>query len=393
MPVSRALATLASTWLAGAAAAEPTTYGSFVFHPDLPGTLFLTGQIATGDSFELRRAMREQEIVLVVAASPGGNLYEGLQIAPILHDNGIGTFVPDGASCESSCANVFLGGLKRLAVGNLGVHQFFVDDEDVGPVSAGSAMSATQYTTADIIGIMNGFDTPPFVYEKMFGTKDIHYFTASEKPRLNRNVDDEEFLLQIAAAEAFIAENPTAIQQRASQFPSDSFVAKEASPTLGEPETHSIKRMNDVDFFGRDLTSQGHRYVSLDACEALCQSDPDCAAWSYVTKTQWCWTKSGVENISYAPGTVSGVVNPSAVNIEVFERPFMEVTGQDVVGFDMVPNGIRNTTLSECRDACRNSSSCRAFTWVAKKNICFPKYGASHLREQLGVVSGVKNDG
>jgi len=84
------------------AAAEIVTYGSLQYNSDVPEVLFLTGTIKGGDSFELRRAMRDQTINLIVTASPGGNLYEGLQIAAILHDNKIGTYIPEGALLHKS---------------------------------------------------------------------------------------------------------------------------------------------------------------------------------------------------------------------------------------------------------------------------------------------------
>lgn len=197
-----------------AASAETTSYGSLVHSEKLPNVLFLVGKISGNDSFELRRAMRDHEVKLVVAASPGGSLYEGLQIAAILHDNGIGTYVPEGANCESSCANVFLGGTSRILLGELGVHQFYSgagDADDSAPQSVTTAV--TQYTTADIIGIMNEFDTPPFFYEKMFGTTDIYYFKASEKARLNRNTEDAAFLEQIDAVDAFVQASPDVLKR------------------------------------------------------------------------------------------------------------------------------------------------------------------------------------
>ena len=185
--------------------AEQTSYGAFVRYAELPEVLFLTGEIKSGDSFELRRAMRDHEVKLVVAASPGGNLYDGLQIAAILNDNDIGTFVPSGASCESSCANVFLGGTSRLVVGELGVHQFYSGAEDANSAASQSVTTAAvQYTTADIIGIMNGFGTPPFVYEKMFGTVEIYYFKESEKPLLKIDDMDGEIPQLISQVDTFI---------------------------------------------------------------------------------------------------------------------------------------------------------------------------------------------
>jgi hypothetical protein len=68
------LITLAPGLLACAAQAETTSYGGFRHYSEVQEVLFLTGDIEVNDSFELRRAMRDQSIKLVVAASPGGSL-------------------------------------------------------------------------------------------------------------------------------------------------------------------------------------------------------------------------------------------------------------------------------------------------------------------------------
>lgn len=214
MSFLRALAKAAPICFAELANAETTNYGSFVHSSDLPSVLFLTGEIEPNDSFELRRAMREQEVDLVVPASPGGDLYEGLQIAAILHDKGIGTYLPAGASCESSCANIFLAGVSRLVVGELGVHQFYAGGDAAASNAPQDVTTAVvQYTTADIIGIMNQFETPPFVYEKMFGTTNIYYFSASEKPRLNRGIEDEIYLSIISEVDDFLKLSPQILQR------------------------------------------------------------------------------------------------------------------------------------------------------------------------------------
>lgn len=379
---------------AGLASAEPVSYGSLAHHPELPGVLFLTGAIKSNDSFELRRAMRDQKVELVVTASPGGNLYEGLQIAAILHDNGIGTYIPEGASCESACAKVFLGGVNRLVVGELGVHQFYRGDPSATNAAPQNVTSAqTQYTTADIIGIMNQFDTPPFVYEKMFGTSDIYYFKGSEKPRLNRGIDEEAFAEKVAAVDGFLESRPALLTRPAAQQPSPGATAAAPPEPAGvQPGSGALKRMSDIDFFGMDLSASGFRDVSIAECDGICRANPRCAAWSYVIATRWCWPKSAVQNISYAEGTVSQVVNVMAVAPGIFDRPFVEATAKDVVGYDIFPKGLRNTTLEQCRNACEFSPTCRAFSWVADRNWCFPKYGVGAVRTEFGVISGFKRD-
>jgi hypothetical protein len=209
MSFVRNVAMAAPFFFAQVATAEIVTYGSLHYNSDLPHVLFLTGRIKSGDSFELRRAMRDQDIKLIVASSPGGNLYEGLQIAAILDDNEIGTYIPEGASCESSCANIFLGGFARLLVGDLGVHQFYSGGADADSAASKSETTAsTQYTTSDIIGIMNQFDTPPFVYEKMFGTTDIYYFNGAQKALLNKGLESVPFTSTVGAVDTFLITSP-----------------------------------------------------------------------------------------------------------------------------------------------------------------------------------------
>jgi hypothetical protein len=200
---------------AGTASAEPAVYGAFTHYAELPQVLFLTGEIRENESFELRRAMRDQEIRLVVPASAGGNLYEGLQIAAIIHDNKLGTYIPQGAKCESSCANIFLGGTSRMLLGELGVHQFYSGSADAAANAPQNVTTAVaQYTTSDIIGIMNQFQTPPFVYEKMFGTTDIYYFKASEKPRLDLGTENDAFIQTVELVDDFVAASLHVIEQQ-----------------------------------------------------------------------------------------------------------------------------------------------------------------------------------
>ncbi len=367
MTLKALVASLATTLMTQFAAAETSNYGSISHHDELPKVLFLLGEVKSGDSFELRRAMRDHEIELVVVASPGGNLYEGLQIASILNDRGVSTYIPEGTNCESSCAHIFLGGRNRMALGEIGVHQFYSGGESADEKSRKDiTTSATQYTTSDIIGIMNEFDTPPFVYEKMFGTDEIYYFRGAEKQKLSRNGSDKKFLDLMSDVDEFVSSNPNALRRPARKSEPSIAASKPAKleyPTT-TPKPDSPERFTDVDFFGMDLNSKGIRNISLYQCESYCKDSPQCAAFSYVSKTRWCWPKSGVENVSIADGVVSGIVDYSRVNSEAFERPFREATAIDIPGYDIYPKGLKNMSLDQCRHACQASSvSIRRRPW------------------------------
>ncbi len=62
----------------------------------------------------------------------------------------------------------------------------------------------------------------------------------------------------------------------------------------------------DSDYFGFDLRTE--QDVPLDACEAVCLADPDCRAFTYNTRAQWCFLKSDYSTLNPFPGAVAGRV-------------------------------------------------------------------------------------
>jgi hypothetical protein len=148
------------------------SYGSFMFFEAVPNALFFEEKIAQNDSFEFRRAIRNHEIDTIVLLSPGGSIWEGLTIAGMIFDKQLTTLIPGGGSCTSACAFMFFAGNKRHVDGRLGVHQFYSMEgeksDKINKIQFGS-----QFTTSEIIGFLNEFGTPPFVFEKMFAQQEM----------------------------------------------------------------------------------------------------------------------------------------------------------------------------------------------------------------------------
>ena len=105
-------------------------------------------------------------------------------MAGVIHDQKLTTYIPQKlnnviGTCASACAYMFFGGENRLAKGRLGVHQFFStsqqEKQDVNDVQI-----KAQFTVSEIIGFLNEFGTPPFVYERMFQQNEMYYFSAAE---------------------------------------------------------------------------------------------------------------------------------------------------------------------------------------------------------------------
>ena len=113
----------------------------------------------------------------------------------IIHDKELNTYIPktnlDGeGDCASACSYMFFAGATRSVEGKLGVHQVYSGDaskkEKVGEVEEG-----TQFTVSEIIGFLNEFETPSWVFERMFQQTDMYYFKEKELVQLETEVSDE----------------------------------------------------------------------------------------------------------------------------------------------------------------------------------------------------------
>jgi len=155
-------------------------YGKAFYTPLTPNVVFFIGEIEDGDERGLRRALRSHDVHTIVLLSPGGLIYTGLELANIIYDNNLKSYVPTGRTCASSCSFMFFAGKSKVAHGQLGVHQFYVDD-DKKKVAIGKAQSGTQYTVADIIQTLTDFGTPASVFPKMFSNRGMYYFSEEEK--------------------------------------------------------------------------------------------------------------------------------------------------------------------------------------------------------------------
>ncbi|MDB9794541.1 hypothetical protein OAB70_00595 [bacterium] len=188
------------------------SYGSFKFFKEVPNALFFEEAITNNDSFEFRKAIRNHNIDTIVLSSPGGALFEGLTIAGMIFDKELTTYVPKTGRCASACAFMFFAGNNRQATGRLGVHQFYSTSDDetakIANVEYGS-----QFTVSEIIGYLNEFETPPFVFEKMFAQKQMYFFSEDELVKLNTAPTDEATLANFSKIDEFVVKAKEATEQ------------------------------------------------------------------------------------------------------------------------------------------------------------------------------------
>ena len=188
------------------------SYGSFMFFEEVPNALFFEDKITKNDSFEFRKAIRNHDIDTIVLSSPGGALFEGLTIAGMIFDKGLTTYVPDTGLCASACAFMFFAGNNREATGRLGVHQFYSSSDDESAKIA-NVEYGSQFTVSEIIGYLNEFKTPPFVFEKMFAQKQMYFFSDAEMEKLNTAPTDEVTLTNFSKIDEFVVKAKEAKKQ------------------------------------------------------------------------------------------------------------------------------------------------------------------------------------
>ena len=110
-------------------------------------------------------------------------------MAGIIHDKGIATYVPElpeKLGCYSACSFMFFGGKIRQADGILAVHQAgaYGSERDKANAKVSETQQNTQFTVSEIIVFLNEFETPPWVFEKMFRSREFYFFDEDEQDRL-----------------------------------------------------------------------------------------------------------------------------------------------------------------------------------------------------------------
>jgi len=230
-------------------------YGSFLYTDTVPNALFFFSDIKKNDSFELRKALRNHDIDTLVLSSRGGSVWEGLSMAGIIHDKGLTTYVPklglEGrGDCASACSFMFFAGKTREAEGGVGVHQFYS-----GSASESEEVEETeeiaQFTVSEIIGFLNEFETPPFVFERMFQQSKMYYFDNSEMKKIARSVTPlkqeqrseiegfiNEFLIELAS---FEEEEEPQVEQKSE--PKKNPPPPQRQPAKEEPNTDTHKQI------------------------------------------------------------------------------------------------------------------------------------------------------
>lgn len=380
----------------GAAEAAETRFGLFSIDDARPEAIRMEGVLDGGSALNFRRALgAAPQAKVLVLDSPGGLVSMGLLIADDVHLRGMATLIPAGSTCASACAFVFLAGTERRAIGRLGVHQVSNDAGDLG---------SAQVSIADIIEVLNRFETPVDVLTIMFKTpaEDMHFFTPAEVARYG--IDRSGPMNAPGDAAGRAAVSP--------MLPADAFAPPPATTArLPTPDLSSLEddirrptRMalySGLDFNGQDI--EAARFGDASQCARRClEIGTSCKAFTYnadtrITRGPNCFLKAGSGVMDGNAMAISGLLlnraerDPAPVQLGVIDPREGMVEDIDVPGHDLSSRAYSAArTGPQCRLACIANDVCQAFTFIKRKKECWLKDSVGETRFLQGVVSGAK---
>ena len=86
---------------------------------------------------------------------------------------------------------------------SLNMNQFLAKESDKKE-KVGNTQKRAQFTVSEIIGFLNEFETPAWVYERMFQQSKMYYFKEKELVQLETEVSDD-LLAQYEKSEKLIS--------------------------------------------------------------------------------------------------------------------------------------------------------------------------------------------
>ena len=141
--------------------------------------LVIDGDLGENTVLNFKQALNENPQVRTILLNSGGGIVStGLDIAQLIFNRHLDTWVPEGSMCASACSVIYFSGGNRLAEGQLGVHQIAMNIESNTDV---------QSTASDMIEAFNRYGTHPNVFSAMFRTppEKMYFFSSDEKVLFN----------------------------------------------------------------------------------------------------------------------------------------------------------------------------------------------------------------
>lgn len=120
----------------------------------------------------------------------------------------------------------------------------------------------------------------------------------------------------------------------------------------------SFLARNHASLRGFEYGKPNQGVASLDDCNKICGSDPDCMWSTFNRTTKECWTNRAKSSEETNLG---------------FKQPggYARYEKKDLTGFDLKSSSVKDET--ECAHACNDDSNCDLYSYNVKSGLCQTK--------------------
>jgi ATP-dependent protease ClpP protease subunit len=314
-----------------------------------PPVIAITGELTLGDERKFIQIALPIAHAVVQFNSNGGSLHAGIEIGKAIKLKRFDSLVKHGTYCASACALAWLAGARRFMepAARVGFHAAYeVENGQAKTSGSGNAVVGAYLNQL-------GLSVEAIVYISTAAPESMQWLNATDANRYGIRV---EVINEV--------------------------VLQPASPSLSMQWL--VK--DGVDLFGFDLREKPVTADSADDCEARCQKDAGCRAYTFNKRNSACFLKTNAEIMYRNQRALSGYQAPLEKGLK--QSPFIIDEDADYAGSDF--QELRKATFGECLLACEGHPGCKAFSYIGRRNQCWLKSQAGTPIAKRGVTSGIK---
>jgi hypothetical protein len=377
---------LFAVWSAGAGHAANIILDRTTFSTPV---IVIDGDFNFNDDKTFNNLAISVDQALIVFNSQGGLAGVGISIGRTIAIKGFSTLVLPNSMCASACALAWLAGHPRslFPTSKVGFHAIYTTDNGSHNVSSagnavvGSYLHELGMTDREIIYITETQpDSMAWLSQEAANAIGLEVKLLSEASSTDANAASTDNIAPIPApadrqnqsANAGISNNP-------------------AVTTL--PTANQWSLLPNTDLLGFDITPKPMTAGTVDQCQAACQNDARCTAFTFNESHKACFLKSSANQALQFTGALSGYkTSNNVVRIGRDYGPnvdFRTFQGSEITA--MPYSTYMNKTLAWCQDECVDDMFCKAFTFY-KNGICVKFHQSKPAQRNSEVFSGIKTD-
>ncbi|GLQ39770.1 hypothetical protein GCM10007908_33900 [Rhizobium albus] len=338
-----------------------------------PTVIVVEGELVENDHkrFQMEAILLDEALVML--ASEGGLVIEGIEIGRTIEFKGFSTVVAPNTVCASACGLAWLAGKQRAAFDTslIGFHAAF--DGNTGAVSGIANALVGSYLSK------LGMSDTVIALSTLADPSSMTWLTPELASIAKIDVEWFEDTEKTPAASAYAEPAPS--------NPPSSTIAP------ATPPAQRWAALGEQDLPGSDLPGMPMRLDSTSQCQAACETHTQCVAYTFNEGAKACFLKNGASRSTPFTGAQSAyradlVASPMAVGLSTsVSGPFRMSEGSEIraPGREI----FRGVTLQWCHEACVSSPNCPAYSYYPA-NICEFKSASEPAERNPAVISGMK---